>query len=285
MKKLWIIGLVVLILGCALIGAGWLLTDGDFSVLNGSVGPLEVELGDRHGFVGVRNGKGGSSTPEERLYVFNGVQRIVLDESNTEVRVTKSPDGAVHLRCRESDSYYFDVQNQSGTLTLTRRGEPSLNFGWSVGLATELQVPDGLELELETSNSRLIAESLVAASLRCETSNGSVHLMDCAADGDLTVQSGNGSVTLTRCTAGAALEAKTSNSSIAVDSLAAGQRIRLETSNGSVRGTMPGSISDYTVESHTSNGSNSLPERSGSGGVALSVKTSNGSIRLDFAED
>ena len=306
MKKIFIIGLVLLIVGAAVFGAGWYLTGGNYSVLNGSVGSLEVELGDRSGFVGVRGGKrAGSAEPQEQLYVFDGIQRVVLDESNTSVRVTKSPDGQVHLRCQESDDFYFDIQNQTGVLTLTRRSKPSLNFGWSVSMETELQVPDGLELNLETSNSRITAEGLNARSLRCVTSNGSVQCSDCASGGDLTVKTSNagvtltdcaaaqdltvktdnGSVTLTRCDAGNETEARTSNSAIAVEGLTAGQRIRLETSNASVRGTLPGRIADYTVESHTSNGSNSLPESYGRGAVELSVKTSNGSIRLEFAED
>ena len=77
------------------------------------------------------------------------------------------------------------------------------------------------------------------------------------------------------------LSLKTSNGPIECAAIA-GDSIRMETSNGRIRGTIQGRAGDFSITSQTSNGTNSLEDLSGQGAKTLAVKTSNGSIEIDF---
>lgn len=61
--------------------------------------------------------------------------------------------------------------------------------------------------------------------------------------------------------------------------------ITLKTTTGSITGTLVGSITDYTVESHVSTGKNNLPEAFGNGPRKLNARASTGDIRIGFSED
>ena len=77
------------------------------------------------------------------------------------------------------------------------------------------------------------------------------------------------------------VSASTSNGRVTFSGLRASQSIELCTTNASIRGALPGTLGDYAVDSGTSNGRNSLPERS-EGAIRLSAHTSNGAIDLKF---
>ena len=73
------------------------------------------------------------------------------------------------------------------------------------------------------------------------------------------------------------------NGSIRLDSLACPD-MRLHNTNGSITGTLAGDGGTYNIDSSTTNGSNSLPERDydASRTRSLSADTTNGDIRLQF---
>ena len=75
----------------------------------------------------------------------------------------------------------------------------------------------------------------------------------------------------------------TSNGSVQVSRLFPGGTLEMRTSNGSITGILPGRQSDWSIQSHTSNGRNSLPTQQ-PGNKPLNVRTSNGSINLRFEE-
>ena len=315
MKKVLIIGLVVLVLGAALFGAGWYLTGGDFSALDGNVGKLQLRFGTgRNGFSGVR---GEQREPEmlfgEKQYSFSaaGVEKLKLVERNSPLRVTASPDREIHLICRENEEYCYTITNEGGVLRMERKDSEAFVldvFGRDWDGVTELQLPAGLggeieltcnndsisfdalrldaqaTLEADSQNGRIEAGGLTAADITLTSQNGRVEAEDIQA-ARLTVKSQNGSVSLTDCAAGDSIHARSGNGSVHVDGISAGHSIHLESTNGSVKGTLAGSIRDYTVTASAKNGSSSLPERYGRGDIELRVNATNGSIDLEFAED
>lgn len=76
----------------------------------------------------------------------------------------------------------------------------------------------------------------------------------------------------------------TTTGSIAIDRLTAND-IKLTSTTGSISGTLEGSITDYTIESHVTTGHNSLPESFGSGAKKLFVKATTGDISVTFTEN
>lgn len=139
------------------------------------------------------------------------------------------------------------------------------------------------EIIAASSNGRVIGDSVeCGADMKLSTSNGSLKADNVKCGGRLELTTSNGSVEMTDVIADA-VHAATSNATIRVDHIAAGS-YELSTSNGSVSGVMPGHMADYAICSHTSNGKNSLPGNT-FGAIPFRVRTSNGAIRIAFAED
>ena len=115
-------------------------------------------------------------------------------------------------------------------------------------------------VSLESSNGAMTVEDVEAGQLACSTSNGGISLCNVSAE---------------------KVSASTNNGRVTLSGLRASQSIRLSTANASIRGMLSGTLGDYAVDSGTSNGKNSLPERS-EGAIRLSVHTSNGTIDLKF---
>lgn len=139
------------------------------------------------------------------------------------------------------------------------------------------------EIIATSSNGRVIGDSVeCAADLKLSTSNGTLRANNVKCGGHLAMTTSNGSVEMVDVIADA-VHAATSNAAIRVDHIAAGS-YELYTSNGAVSGVMPGKMEDYAISSHTSNGKNSLPENT-FGAIPFKVRTSNGAIRIAFAED
>lgn len=146
----------------------------------------------------------------------------------------------------------------------------------------EIENPGALEsLTVKTSNARITASHIQSERCWMETSNGRITVSG-AAGGDFYARSSNGNIFLADGSFTGKTEIRTSNGAIEVSG-AGGRDIFLQTSNGPVRGRLTGKISDYDIESKTSNASSTLPSRMRSEkGRSLKVFTSNGKISLDF---
>ena len=133
----------------------------------------------------------------------------------------------------------------------------------------------------DTSNGAIkISRVNAAGTLDCDSSNGRIVLSDARAE-TIIAKTSNASINLSNLTA-INIKADTSSGSIDITGLEIGRELRLDTSNAGISGTLPGKISDYNITSLTSNGSNSLPDKLDGGDKTLIIKTSNGSIRLEF---
>jgi ElaB/YqjD/DUF883 family membrane-anchored ribosome-binding protein len=140
-----------------------------------------------------------------------------------------------------------------------------------------------VRLEARTTNARIVLEQVSAKQdIQCTTSNSRIESRQVKCGGNITLTTSNSRITAEATAARGELNLTTSNSSMDVNALSA-DTITLRTSNGSISGTLPGRMSDWAIESRTSNGSNSLPTDQ-PGEKLLRVRTSNGSIRIRFEE-
>ena len=138
-------------------------------------------------------------------------------------------------------------------------------------------------LEMKTSNGRLSLEDVHSRQgLQGVTSNGRIEGTRVVSGGEMALKTSNGRIVMENARSRDALRLTTSNGRIDVSGLEAND-ISLRTSNSSIRGVLPGRREDWTIESGTSNGRNSLPTRQ-EGRKPLRAYTSNGSIDLSFAE-
>lgn len=137
------------------------------------------------------------------------------------------------------------------------------------------------ELEAQTSNSSLTAEELEGKAIRLSTSNARLEATRLSSQGRLQLSTSNGKLLGKQLKAGGDMSLTTSNGGMQVEGLEA-DNIRLETSNANITGSIPGNEADYSVESRTSNGKNSLKHHRHQGPKQLSARTSNGNIRVEF---
>ena len=161
----------------------------------------------------------------------------------------------------------------SGTIKAT--GPRSYNReGWHVNF--RIQAPNGTDLNLTSSNGSLSASD-VRGRMRLRTSNGSIRLMDVG--GDVEADTSNGSVNATLSGTkwdGTGLSIHTSNGSVRL-TVPENYNARLVagTNNGSINVGFP-----VTVQGNLRRGRD-IDTTLGSGGPTISVRTSNGSVRLE----
>lgn len=159
--------------------------------------------------------------------------------------------------------------------------------------------------DLSSSCGSVQALSVISSGkLEVDSDMGDVTVENCTAAAELKVDSSCGKVTVNGCTAKSAeLEADMGDvsawwlsvtdrvkldcdcGSIEFTGLTAGKSIEIDNSMGSISGTLPGSITDYSIESGTDLGSNNLPSKLELGNIKLKVHASCGSIDIGFEDD
>lgn len=144
--------------------------------------------------------------------------------------------------------------------------------------------PAPLDCTISSTNGAVELRSFsTLGSLDCRTTNGLVQLHDVAIQGTLNCTTTNASIRLENVSVQDCAWVKTSNGSIKTDRLLA-RDISMETSNATIKGTIVGRHTDFTIDTHTSNGK-CRPSRSRiSTGRTLTAHTSNGNIGLDFVD-
>ena len=136
------------------------------------------------------------------------------------------------------------------------------------------------EVKMHTSNARIVVENVVVHKLNAVTSNARVVLEDVYVREQLNAVTSNGRIAAQKTISDGDMHLRTSNSSVRIEDVDA-KCLTIKTSNASVSGTLRGTAADYMIESSTSNGKNNL-ENGGSGEKQLTVRTSNGSIVMEF---
>ena len=143
-----------------------------------------------------------------------------------------------------------------------------------------------------------IQQTEAAGDIDIHATTGDIDVKDCAAanavvkvtTGDiefdnvtvqsLTVNATTGHVELNNVTADT-VSAKTTTGAVEVDELDA-KDIKLKATTGVVGGTLVGSMTDYSINSHTTTGGNNLPDGFVSGDRKLDAETTTGAINITF---
>lgn len=138
-----------------------------------------------------------------------------------------------------------------------------------------------IAVEAHTTNGGLSANDVeTKKSLSLHTTNGGTSANHCHAKEDFTLHTTNGGIAVNHCSAGCEMNIHTTNGGLAFAGLDAGAII-LRTSNSRINGSVKGPQSQWKIDSHTTNGKNSLPSRQ-EGQKPLNVHTTNGNIHVTF---
>ena len=198
-----------------------------------------------------------------QLFNFGRSGRVVLTlpekwDGQIEARTSNAPITVQEVSLRAMNLRTSNARIAASDVRTADR----LTLGSSNGAVQAERLSAGGEMELITGNARLIASELQAGGgVKATTSNGAIE---------------------TRNIQGAQVRLTTSNARISAEMISAGA-VTLTTSNGSISGLMPQPMERYAITSRTSNGRSNLPAAS-RGEIPLDVRTSNGSIHLEFME-
>ncbi|HBL83778.1 MAG: hypothetical protein A2Y17_08445 [Clostridiales bacterium GWF2_38_85] len=250
----------------------------------------------------------------EKTYDTNveSIKAFILDDSNNSIEFIESTDNKIYITYFESEKEYYNIEkSDSGTLSMEFISELKwfeyfvFNFSFeSTTITVSLPSEFKGSINAKTSNGGItMTELAVSDDVRLRSSNGTVEATGVDITGDLDVHSSNGKLILTditadniigdtsngkvdakNLTAAEDIELETNNGSIYITKINADEQIILKTSNGSIKGSIIGDRRDFEITSHTSNGHNNLPEDQSGGDIYLDVRTSNGSIDIDFVD-
>lgn len=234
------------------------------------------------------------------------VRSLVIEAANAPLVITSGAMDTVELRYTETARMRYDVSHNDKELRLIQRPLPKLLpilFGRVYPIEVLLPADFAGKADLSTGNGPITWEGVsLWGQLTLTTSNGTITLRNCQAKG-ITLRSSNASLRAHAASAQESIALHTSNGPIKAEGLSgtditlhtsngsiqcmgiAAQDITFKTSNGPIGGALPGRASEYTVTSSTSNASNSLRDHQHAGPKRLNAHTSNGSIRLHFAQD
>ena len=253
MKKLAIIGAVILLLGVLAAAGGFIAAKGDISV-------LDVD----GGFWRIETGRASESERVERTFMSDGLKKIEVSTISDSVKVGTSDDGLVHVTYYTESNKEYAISEGNGALAIKeKRTKNFAIFNFDLGISsgdTTVLIPEGMTLELDVSTVSGSAELIAnGGAVTVETTSGSVRLEGSAKT--LNVNTVSGSVRLSGFSA---------------------DKITIETVSGSVTGSLSGSQEDYAVDFSTVSGSCNLEKKS-TGSKKLEVSTVSGSVQLSFA--
>lgn len=236
---------------------------------------------------------------------------VKVDVSGCSIRTMVGPAGTARVVLKEKfrtdnaaeadkllERYEIVCTQQGDEVKLVVKHKGGLGFHWGLGerveFAPEITLPADVRLDLDTSGGSITIAGEMTASVRADTSGGSIR-----ADGgsDLNLDTSGGSIQVRRALG--KLRADTSGGSITVDFVGPGAtEVNLDTSGGSIRaGVDPAAKLDLVAD--TSGGSvqvdgfasfvvekkerDHVSGRLNGGGGKLRADTSGGSIRITAA--
>ena len=221
-------------------------------------------------------------------YPLQETTSIVIEDRNNDIIIKETQGDQVIVTCWENNNKSYNIFLADGQLEIKYQDPQEwfhfFTFGFWDDRTLVVEIPSGYRgsIEADTSNGSVEAAGLsTEANLYLETSNAKIQLKNVHTTGKAALKTTNGKITLENVSAEKKLTADTSNADIEVKAISA-PGIFLDTSNGDIEGTILGSLNDYTISSHTSNGSNNLPASYNAGPGELSVTTSNADIEILF---
>ncbi len=146
-----------------------------------------------------------------------------------------------------------------------------------------MQVAIASALFIETSNGGIRLEQVQADAIDIHTTNAGIVIQSVLAN-RCSAKSTNSAIKVNNCKMRQQLNLRTTNGSLKFEEVDA-MELDLSTTNGSIKGKILGNPEDYQIYSHTTNGSNNLPNGWGKGKERkISASTSNGTIAVEFVK-
>lgn len=301
-KKLLIFGILLLIVGAVLFFVGLVKIDFNFSKLNAG-GPyvqktftseqtvLSVFIKDKNADVTFIKTEGANFTVtfdenEKEKYTITETDGVLTVESKYDykwydylfnftfhdkeviVEVPSYYNGNVNVRTLNGSINLKDLEFDDMTL-YTENGPISLN-----NISCK-------NINCETSNGTIKLENIKATGIELETSNGRIYFNKSTCT-SLSAKSTNGRICISESVIEGTTYAKTSNGGIILEKADFKSDASCLTSNGTISGSIMGSEEDFYYKCSTSNGDCNLPNDFGVGAKTLTLKTSNGDIKISF---
>lgn len=251
MKKLAIIGAVILVIGILTAACGFIAAKGDISVLDINAG-----------YWYINTGRNVEEELTERVFSADRFKNIELSTLSDNVMVGESNDGLVHFSYWSGRFKDYTVDEGGDTLTLRENRTKAFGLGFSFeGGQTTLLLPSGTALDIKVTTVSGDADiTSDCRTLDVGTTSGNVKLAGEAEK--LTVKTVSGNVYLR-----------------GFDS----RELKLSTVSGNIGGTLAGSVDSYSVKYETVSGNVNLKEKN-SGDRALVLSTVSGNMEIGFTE-
>lgn len=256
--------------------------DGQIHVTSEKRDDFYCEISSKDGVLSIER-KGGSfwgvnlgSLTRSSLLVLIPAQlsyALYIENSCGDVSVSELTLGNVEIEAALGSVSFEDVQctgakldSDCGSVSVSRvTCVGDLSAQSDLGDVTIEDVSVSLRLEAECSCGSVTVSGAMASDAELESDMGDINVSDLSVGGTAKLD----------CDCG----------SISFSNLSAVWAIEIENSMGSIEGTLPGSISDYSIESGTDLGSNNLPNKFHSGSISLKVFADCGSIDIGFFEN
>ncbi len=224
---------------------------------------------------------------------------VDFDDINTELEVSASPDGQIHLYYRESAAKKYTVSVTGGVLRIKGESRRSVKPVGVFSLCLPAQFCGNLQIKADNGivtggapgrlgevavtldNGKIGLTGITAAgSLATQLDNGKICLQTIDCGGDITVRGRNGKVELCQVRTDGSLTVSLDNGKINVERIFAAKAIRLESKLGTVAGTLAESAASYRAPTAiTTCGTWGLPPK------LLEIKLKLGKVKLEFSED
>jgi hypothetical protein len=244
------------------------------------------------------------------------IEKLVIDTENSRVKINSTDSEVLRVVYSEGEKFRYRITEVDRVLTLIQESDDCFFNCWSFNFnipEVVVEVPEGLVLAydidndnanisvervelrdsiFETSNAGIEMKGVrgLESSVVLKTSNGRINLSDFVVL-NVDLKTSNGSIKMDGAEASGKLVAKTSNGKIEFSRILAGV-IDLKTSNGSVSGSILGLATDFRKKVDTSNGKIEIDgvrydgdlEENRVADRELIIKTSNGSVRIEFVD-
>ncbi len=247
--------------------------------------------------------------PEKQFDIdMDAINEIDFSLINRGINIEKSEDDQIHLEYNENERDRIEIEIEDQKLIVKNIVESNnvINFMINNTIVPHMtlflpehnnkiiivntknggiKVKGALnfkEASINTTNGGININNLyVLENLKVSTKNGGIKVQNTSAH-NINLSTSNGGINLIHIDSNTDIISKTSNGIIYFEHIYSTKNIYFLTANSSIRGNIDDSMSNYSIETSTTNGKSNLPNKFGSGDKKLAAHTSNGSINIIF---
>ncbi len=249
---------------------------------------------------------------KEKTFEASQITQLRFDTSSTDVTVIGNTDtDQVLIKYPESQNRSYTIIEKDGQLTISEKYERifgfislDIDFFFGHKRVIEVMIPKDIltKLTVEGSSSDVAIQNLIVKEdIQVELSSGSITIEDSQIGGSFLAELTSGDVTVAKvkssdfsllATSGSIqlegvevtnlTEIGATSGDILLGNFTPGKVTELSVTSGDVYGNLAGTITDYTIQSHTTSGTNNLPQDLRGGNKQLQVEVTSGDISLQF---